>query len=185
MAVTARIGAQALRAFTKALPAAVLRGLRKGMPIAVKYAKLRYMERKDNRHPKTWDPPNPPPGPLGIRQGNLARTVRVGEMRYTGKKVIASIVAGSPAVKYAAVHEYGFSRAKPPALPDDGAESATDAQMADEVDASAATSGRIVTPARPYLRPAMRDAEPEIIAAVQNELKVLARATLKGVARFK
>lgn len=170
--------ARAMAAFKKGIPTAVLRGLRKGMPIAVRYAKTRYMERKDNRHPfKVYDPPNPAPGPLGIRQGNLARSVRLGAMRYTGKKLTAYLEAGGPDVPYAKVHEFGaVIRAKngpflifPVGFPGGYA---------------VARVPMVRIPARPYLTPALKDATPEIISHVQKELQTLARATLRGVARF-
>ena len=175
---TPKEAAQAMAAFKKGMPTAILRGLRKGMPIAVRYAKLRYMERKDNRHPfKVFDPPNEPPGPLGIRQGNLARTVRVGAMRYTGKKLTAYIEAGSPDVPYAAVHEFGaVIRAK------NGPNLIFFGNMGQGP--FKVMKPTVTIPARPYLTPALRDASPEIVSHVQKELQTLARATLRGVARF-
>lgn len=178
MGVSIKEAARAMQAFKKGIPVAVLRGLRKGMPLAVRAAKTEYMERKDNRHPiKVFDPPNPPPGPLGIRQGNLARTVRVGEMRYTGGRVIASLAAGSAAVPYAKVHEFGMTiKAKngpnlifPVGFPGGFA---------------IARVPSVTIPARPFLRPALDDTTPQIIEHVQKELQTLARATLRGVARF-
>jgi hypothetical protein len=125
------------------------------MPLARKLALTKYMERKDNRG-STFDPPNPPPGPLGIRQGNLARTVRLGEMRFTGKKVIASLEAGSESVRYARIHERGG--------------------------VIAIGNRTFIMPARPYLGPAVLEATPRITLAVSREVLILARVTLRGVA---
>lgn len=157
MAVSPQQAARALRSFRSGMPIAVLRGLRKGMPIARKLAITKYMERKDNRG-STFDPPNPPPGPLGIRQGNLVRTVRIGDMRFTGKRIIASLAAGSESVLYAGIHERG---------------------------GIIAVKGRsFIMPARPYLRPAVDEATPQIVLIVSKEVLILARATLKDVARI-
>jgi phage gpG-like protein len=177
---TPRQAREALLAFKKGVPIAVLRGLRKGMPIAVRIATRNYMERKDNRHPfQSNDPPNFPPGPLGIRQGNLVRTVKVGDLRFTGSKVIASIKAGNADVRYAGIHEFGGEiLAKngpylvfPMAAPGGGY--------------FIVKKPKVLIPARPFLRPAMEDATPQIVEIVQKELLKLARATLRGVARFK
>lgn len=177
---TPQQAAAALQAFKKGIPIAVIRGLRKGLPIAIRLAKTKYMERKDNRHPiSSYDPPNPPPGPLGIRQGNLIRTIRIGEMRFTGSKVIGSIKAGSAAegVRYAAIHEFGgeIMARNGPYL----------------VFPMAAPGGgyfivkkpKVLIQARPYLRPAMDDATPQIIEMVVREIRALARATLRDVAK--
>jgi hypothetical protein len=175
---TPKQAVEALQAFKKGIPIAVIRGLRKGLPIAVRYATRKYMQRKDNRHPiQSFDPPNPPPGPLGIRQGNLARTVKVGEMRWDGKRVKAEIHAGNADVRYAGIHERGGEimavngpfLAFPVAAPGGGF--------------FIVRKPKVQIPARPYLAPAMEDATPEIIAAIRKELVKLARATLKGVAK--
>jgi len=171
---------KALAAFKNGLPIAVLRGIRKGMPIAKRLAVTKYMERKDNRHPiGAYDPPNPPPGPLGIRQGNLARTVRIGDMRFTGKKVIASLEAGSQQVRYAKVHEKGMTIYPrnglylifPMPIPGGGYR--------------IVRAARVIVPARPYLRPALDDATPMIVELVIKEIRALARVTLRGIARFR
>lgn len=177
---TVQQAARAMKAFRAGVPLAVLRGLRKGMPLAVRLIQKEFMERKDNRHPiEAFDPPNPPPGPLGIRQGNLVRTVKVGPMRFTGRRVIASIRAGDDEVRYAAIHEYGGEILAtngpylvfPMPLPNTGYR--------------IVRTPKVFIPARPFLRPGVDAAMPDIIERVQRELRTLARATLRGVARFK
>jgi hypothetical protein len=176
---TPKQAAAALQAFKQGIPIAVIRGLRKGMPVALRLAKTKYMDRKDNRHPiGSFDPPNPPPGPLGIRQGNLVRTLRIGGMRWSGKKVTATLEAGNNDVRYAGIHEYGGEiMAKngpflvfPMAKPGGGY--------------FICKKPKVFIPARPYLRPALEEAEPKILDFVIREIKTLARATLKGVARM-
>lgn len=175
---TPRQAAQALAAFRQALPVAMLRGMRKGLPLIIKLAKTKYMERKDNRHPmKAFDPPNPPPGPLGIRQGNLVRSLRVGEMRYTGKRIIGTVEAGSKDVPYAKVHEYGaVIRAR----------NAPNLVFFSNLGAGPflVRTPMVRIPARPYLRPAADEAMPAVTEAILSEVRRVARVTLKGVARF-
>jgi len=173
--------AKAMQAFKVGLPAAILRGLRKGMPIAIRISKTKYMARKDNRHPfKAFDPPNPPPGPLGIRSGDLARSVRLGDMRFTGKKVIASIHAGyADRVRYARVHEQGmtiYPRNGPYLIFPVGVAGGGYRMV---------RATRVIIPARPFLRPALDDATPKILEIVVKEIRTLARATLAGIARFR
>ncbi len=145
--------AAALRAFEKALPVAILRGLRRGLLFAERLVKTKYMTRGDNRHPKVWDPPNPPPGPLKIRSGNLGRSVKQLPMRFTGREIIGGLQAGDNQVRYARIHELGGH------------------------------AGRASIPARPYLAPALADARKMIEAEVIKEMRAAARATLAGIAK--
>ena len=146
----------ALRAFNKALPTAIIRGLRAGLRDAERFAKTRYMVRKDNRHPQVFDPPNRPPGPLAIRSGDLVRTVRIGAMKFDGRKIRGGLQAGGLGVNYARIHEFG---------------------------GRAGRGGRSIIGARPYLRPGIRDALPIIRAKVKKEMLVAARATLQTIAK--
>jgi phage gpG-like protein len=175
---TPRQAAQALKAFKDAVPVAVLRGLRKGLPLAVKLAKTKYMVRKDNRHPmRTFDPPEPPPGPLGIRQGNLVRSLRVGEMRYTGKRIIGTVEAGGKDVPYAGVHEFGAVIK---------ARNGPNLVFFSNLGAGPflVKTPMVRIPARPYLTPAVNEALPAVQEAIIREVRRVARVTLKGVARF-
>lgn len=134
---------------------AILRGLRRGLRNAQRLSLTKYMERKDNRG-AAFDPANPPPGPLGIRSGDLARTVTVGDLKWTGRQIVGSLLAGSGQVRYAAIHEFG---------------------------GMAGRGRRIFIPARPYLRPAIADPDAQIEQSIADELLKLARATLRGVMR--
>jgi hypothetical protein len=167
-----------MRAYKQGLPLAIMRGLRRGMPVAKRLATQKFMQRKDSRHPlKAFDPANPPPGPLGIRSGNLARSVKIGEMRFTGKSVIATLQAGNKYIRYAGVQEYGgfiYPRNGPYLI--FGSRTKTGAFCVVKVP-------RVRIPPRPYLRPAIKEATPLILQYVVQELRTLARATLKGVAR--
>lgn len=169
----------ALDQFKRQLPNAVLRGLRKGMPIALRLAKTKYMERKSNQHPfKVYDPANPIPGPLAIRQGNLVRTIRLGDMRFDGKRVKASLKAGTSDVRYAGVHEFGAiirPRSGPYLVFPMG-------NAGGGYRIVRAKSVRIYP--RPFLTPALLDAQPQIEKLVVAEIRQLARVTLKGIARL-
>jgi len=157
MAVTAQQAANALRQYRAAVPVAITRGMRAGLRRAEGFAKTRYMVRKDNRHPsKVWDPPNPEPGPLAIRQGNLARTVRITDIKIEKNAVIGGLAAGNSVVKYARIHELG---------------------------GRAGRQLRSLIPARPYLTPALEDPQTRILESVQAELRKLAAAVLRGVAK--
>ncbi len=179
MGVSPEKAARAIAQYKARMPAALMRGLRKGMPHVIRYAKTKYMVRKNNRHPfKAYDPPEPPPGPLGIRQGNLARSIKLGPMRYNGRFITASIMAGGPEVPYAKVHEFGMKiRAK----------NGPNLIFFSNVGRGPfkVMKPSVIIPARPYLRPAVRDAQPEILEAIRSELRILGRATLRGVARMR
>lgn len=152
--MNARQAAAALRDYKDNVPIAILRGLRRGLRNAQRLVLTRYMERKDNRGSR-FDPANPPPGPLGIRSGNLARSVRIGEDRWTGRKIIGSLLAGDGTVRYARIHEYG----------------------------GFAGRRRVYIPARPYLTPALRDPDAQVEECITDELRKLAQASLRGLAR--
>lgn len=157
MAVTARQAAQALETYRKNIPVAVTRGLRRALRKAQAFATTKYMQRGDNRHPKVWDPPNPPPGPLKIRQANLARTVKITDIKVQRTKVIGGLQAGNSNVRYAG-HEFGMR---------------------------AGRGRNVIIPARPYMTPALEDPNTKIEEEVLRELRKLAVATLRGVARVR
>lgn len=156
MAVTAQQAARALAQYRQAVPVAITRGMRAGLRRAEGFAKTRYMVRKDNRHPKVWDPPNPEPGPLGIRQANLARTVRISDIKIEKNAVIGGLEAGNAMVRYARIHELG---------------------------GRAGRQLRSLIPARPYLTPALEDPQTRILESVQAEMRKLAAAVLRGIAK--
>jgi len=153
--VTAQAAAAALRNYREWLPVAIVRGLRRGLRKAEALSKTRYMQRKDSRGPRI-DPPNPPPGPLGIRKGNLARTVKITEIRIERRAIIGGLRAGNSQVRYAGVHEFG---------------------------GNAGRMRRVRIFARPYLTPALLDPDVDIEDEVRKEIRRLAMATLRGVAR--
>lgn len=52
-------------------------------------------------------PAFPPPGPLGIRSGDLARTVRSEPAIFRNGQFAIALKAGGNGVDYARIHEYG------------------------------------------------------------------------------
>lgn len=155
MGMSPKEGAAALKRFRDATPAAIVRGMRRALRRAEAFAKTKYMVRLDNRGSR-FQAANPPPGPLGIRQGNLARTVKITDIKITPKAIIGGLQAGDSSVDYARIHELGGR-------------------------AGAGLRSRI--DARPYLTPALEDPATKIEDEVRNELKRLALATLRGLAR--
>jgi hypothetical protein len=91
------------------------------------------------------EPANPPPGPLGIRTGALARTVAATRARYLGNAFRMTVQAGGDAAPYARIHEFG---------------------------GLAGRGHRSLIPPRPYLGPSIKDREPDLrtdlVAAVDR-----------------
>lgn len=63
------------------------------------------------------DPPNPPPGPLKKRSGNLARAVFVIPFRWKGDSGQGALAINDAAAPYGKVHEFGGIRVPVPARP--------------------------------------------------------------------
>lgn len=85
----------------------ILEGLENGMNFALKLSTTKFMVGSSGGSRDLFrDPPNPPPGPLKIRSGNLRRTVKVIKPKKKGNNFISGLKSGS---KYAAIHEFGGS----------------------------------------------------------------------------
>ena len=150
MAVTPKQAQVMLLAYRQALPAAITRGLRRGLRRAKGLSLTKYMQRKDNRGQR-FDPANPPPGPLGIRSANLARTVRVAPIVVRAKSVTSGLQAGDGRVRYARIHELG------------------------------GFAGRSRIRARPYLTPGLKDPDTMLEVEVEKEMLRLAKSALRGL----
>lgn len=155
MGMTPKQAAEALTRYRAAVPTAITRGMRRALRVAEGLVKTKYMQRLDNRGER-FQKANPAPGPLGIRQGNLARTVKITDVKISSRAVIGGLQAGNAQVRYARIHELG---------------------------GRAGAGLRSVIDARPYLRPALDDPSVKIQESVQQELRRLALATLRGLAR--
>lgn len=155
--------AKALQDYRRALPAAILRGLRNGLRVAEGLVKKKYLVR-GTYYPgspskgQRLDPPNPPPGPLKIRSGRLVRTIRISDIRFNGRQIIGGLQAGDSQVRYARIHELG---------------------------GYAGRGRRTLIRPRPYLRPAMVEARPLIERAIAVEMLRVAKLTLAGIARVR
>lgn len=93
-------------------------------------------------------PPNPPPGPLGIRSGALARTVRRDKARYDGRVFKMALRAGASGVDYARIHEMG---------------------------GRAGLGHRSLIPPRPYMRPGVLDRMPTLKRDLERAAKQASR----------
>lgn len=93
-------------------------------------------------------PALPPPGPLGIRSGHLARTIRYGKPIYQGGKFSIPLLAGGGNVAYARIHEKGGR-------------------------AGRNLSARI--PKRPYMKPAYMDTKGKLTALMEQNINAMHR----------
>lgn len=131
---------------------AVLEGCRRGSRYAQKLAITKYMEgaakgAKSGRDRLT-NPPNPPPGPLKKRSGDLARAVDIVEPKLLGDTVLVGLKVDLAKAPYGRIHEKG----------------------------GYAGRGRSVRiPARPYLRPALNDSVHVIQSMIAERLGIIAR----------
>lgn len=91
---------------------------------------VRHVIEKRMQRKGSGDPPNPPPGPLAIRTGGLARTVSADRARYVGGAFRVTFRAGGPEAPYGRIHEFG---------------------------GLAGRGHRSLIPARPYLGPSIAD----------------------------
>lgn len=66
-------------------------------------------------HPE--DPPNPAPGPLKKRSGNLARALFVQRFKWNGNEGSGALVINDGAAPYGKVHEFGGIKTKTPKRP--------------------------------------------------------------------
>jgi phage gpG-like protein len=103
-------------------------------------------------------PPNPPPGPLGIRSGRLRRGVRIYEARRTGTYTYeGGLLSTEP---YGPIHEFGgkirrWNQRK--------------GTKRTKKTLRVIRSG-ITIPPRPYMRPALEKALPIIAASIEREM---------------
>jgi hypothetical protein len=139
----------ALGRFESQLGPTVGRALDRGMKtLALRSAITDFMEGLGSG--KNAQPPNPPPGPLGIRSGNLRRDVRAIPAEQTGDGWTAALAAGF-SVPYAAIHEFG---------------------------GDAGRGHKAHIPARPYMTPAIEKTKDQIAAMVQADVEALASSVL-------
>jgi hypothetical protein len=138
----------ALGRFESQVSPTVQRALDRGMKtLALRSAITDFMEGLGSG--KNAQPPNPPPGPLGIRSGDLRRDVRAIPAEQSGSGWTAALAAGF-SVPYAG-HEFGMN---------------------------AGRNHAAHIPARPYMTPAIEKTKDQIAAMVQADVEALAASVL-------
>jgi hypothetical protein len=127
--------------------AAIIDGINRAARMAQKTAITKYMQGGGKDPIK--NPPNPPPGPLKIRTGDLRRAVDIVlAYRVSGDTFMSGLKVDLSAVAYGRIHELG----------------------------GFAGRGRSVRiPARPYLRPALKDSIPIYETMIAERLFQAAR----------
>jgi hypothetical protein len=139
----------ALGAFSGRLDETILGALDRGTrTIALRSAVTDFMQGLGTG--KNAQPPNPPPGPLGIRTGNLRRDVQAVPATGGGTQFVVALSAGAN-VPYAAIHEFGGDAGK---------------------------GGHAHIPARPYMLPALQKSQDEMLALVEHDVLELASSVL-------
>src|SRR5688572_6919074 len=88
------------------IDAAILDGINRAARMAQTTAITKYMQGGGKDPVK--NPPNPPPGPLKIRTGNLRRAVDIVQAyRVAGDTFMSGLKVGLSAVVYGRIHELG------------------------------------------------------------------------------
>lgn len=174
---TAEQVAQWLADYDKRTPATILVGMDEWMTLAARVATSSPVMRRMStaRDPQTGaylTPANPPPGPLGIRTGELAATVRPVKSRIVGTN---SYETGLTAAPWALIHEFG-GRTRPhqilPKKP--GGFLRFPGKGGGTVFASRVWHPGSKIPARPYLRPGIMRSLPTGVNIINTKLQDLA-----------
>lgn len=180
--------ARILKQFDKRAPDVVRAGLLAGLNYARKLSGTRYMQGLGRG--RNAKPANAPPGPIGIRSGDLRRSLKlVGPERVRGgwRGGLSANTA------YAAIQERGGRTRPHVIMPRNAAVLAW--QSGSKIrfrksDGKAMKAGKIMTfakrvnhpgskiPARPYLRPALQEAVPVIQSLVDANIQNLANRLL-------
>lgn len=170
-------GAQAaLDEIGRRMTVAIVKGSNEGAHFAALLATGRYMSSGGGA-------PNPAPGPLKKRSGALAKAVRPVPAKVEGQAVVTGLhLVGSNKVKtYGYTHEFGGTHSyvirprKPGGL--------LVFQGRDGSTVFAREVHRQPLPPRPYMGPALEDAEPFFVRRIDYHLDVLAKTTLSRYLR--
>lgn len=144
-----------------------------GMQLAARIAKNAPIMRKMStaRDPQTGaykQPANPPPGPLGIRSGDLAAGIRPAPSKIEGGKAIVGLMVVG--VKYWAVHEYGATINHP------GSSKFQRFGWRGNIVFTNYTRPHVIKiRPRPYLKPAVERAMPTVRQIIDRRAAALAR----------
>lgn len=95
--------------FRQLLPGAIMAGLEDGNRAALKISVTKYFEGSPQPPGRSLaiNPPNPPPGPLKIRSGDLRRGIEMIQPSQSGSNFIAGLETD---VFYGKFHELGLGR---------------------------------------------------------------------------
>jgi hypothetical protein len=195
--------AHALNLLGRAVAAQMIIEGNKGLAIALRYAVTKYMEGGASgagaSGPSIMSgmaakrfPPNPPPGPLKKRSGDLARDVRIKRFVAEGDNFWVGGLQAGFAVRYAKIQELGGHTSPHDIVPRNARvlawPIATRVVVGSLGVLAPKNAGRASAqiyayamrvhhpgsniPARPYMTPALQDARPEIIALIDNAATV-------------
>ena len=148
----------------------VIDAFNQGLLVSLRRSVTAYMQGGGSKAP-----PNPPPGPLRIRSGRLRRGVRVVPAQQVAKDVFkGGLGVNLGEVPYARIHELGGKTSAHEIVP------RNKKALRFFVGGQAVFSKRVhhpgsLIPARPFLRPAVRDTIPDIRARIDAALSRLAR----------
>ena len=156
--ITPQQAANALNSFDQIRDQLITEGMNNGLNHALELSITKYMVGGSSRDPIA-DPPNPAPGPLKIRSGNLRQRMKRVDAERQGEFYVGGL---SNDAKYAAIHEFGGRT---------GAHF-IEAREADTL-AFIGRDGNMVfreavfhpgsnIPARPYMEPALEDSKDQI-----------------------
>jgi hypothetical protein len=177
MAVKLKEFEQMMRKSVERMDMAIARSLRDSMRLAKDLSRSRYMEPKGLD--PIEDPPNPPPGPLAIRTGALARTLKIIPPKKIGTYEWRSgLQAGSSRVAYAGAHEKGVVTSPHMIWPVKAKVlSWINPDSGERVFRHSVAHPGSDIPARPYMTPAIKDANPvhRAIQAVRLALSNMLR----------
>lgn len=149
---------------------AIIAAVDKGSRLALRYSVTRHMVGLGQG--ENARPPNPPPGPIGIRSGRLRRAVRALKTVREGNAYVGGLAADLSKCAYAG-HETGFKtgahriearRAKVLRFKGRGGE---------DVFRPGVNHPGSNIPARPYMAPGLADAIPETARFIDQNLQKL------------
>lgn len=108
--LTMREAEKAFRAFQRRIPVVAREQINLTLVIAQRLAITKYMQGLGNSDPfgrNPPQPPNPPPGPLGIRSGTTRRAVGISRAKVVNGKWAAALTLDKDRAPGIAAHEFG------------------------------------------------------------------------------
>jgi len=172
--LTPKQAARMLLNFEKKLDRVVIRafnvGLRQAHKAALKNPSMQGLGKGKNARP-----PNPPPGPLGIRTGRLRRAVDINKAKKVGDKWIGGLKVDLNAAPYGAIHEFGGTTSAHVIRPVNKSILSWMGPGGVRVFARKVNHPGSRIPARPYLGPALKRTAPQIAGIIDSSIAELGR----------